>query len=240
MRQSKLHGFSFFERLLGRLSAEPCFATGPGTASESCRCSTNPIFHVKRRHANPPHPMLGLTCAPVAQLDRAAASEAVGQKFESSRAHHPPHIPFLPALFAQPSQDCRPFARPRGLGDSSDEGSRPSVKISSIVVENSRANLNARGSEGSYLPVSIALTDWRETSSRSARSAWDQLRSARSTRSRLFIAAPVMKAQGNPGDTDKGPEEREDVERRNMLDVRVHLQESPDGGGRQRAAYAPQ
>jgi hypothetical protein len=32
--------------------------------------------------------MLGLTHAPVAQLDRAAASEAVGQKFESSRAHH--------------------------------------------------------------------------------------------------------------------------------------------------------
>jgi hypothetical protein len=33
--------------------------------------------------------MLGLSNAPVAQLDRAAASEAVGQKFESSRAHHP-------------------------------------------------------------------------------------------------------------------------------------------------------
>ena len=32
--------------------------------------------------------MLGLKHAPVAQLDRAAASEAVGQKFESSRAHH--------------------------------------------------------------------------------------------------------------------------------------------------------
>ena len=32
--------------------------------------------------------MLGLRYAPVAQLDRAAASEAVGQKFESSRAHH--------------------------------------------------------------------------------------------------------------------------------------------------------
>jgi hypothetical protein len=32
--------------------------------------------------------MLGLRNAPVAQLDRAAASEAVGQKFESSRAHH--------------------------------------------------------------------------------------------------------------------------------------------------------
>ncbi len=36
--------------------------------------------------------MLGLTIAsPVAQLDRAAASEAVGQKFESSRAHHFSH-----------------------------------------------------------------------------------------------------------------------------------------------------
>ena len=32
--------------------------------------------------------VLGLSDAPVAQLDRAAASEAVGQKFESSRAHH--------------------------------------------------------------------------------------------------------------------------------------------------------
>jgi hypothetical protein len=32
--------------------------------------------------------VLRLRNAPVAQLDRAAASEAVGQKFESSRAHH--------------------------------------------------------------------------------------------------------------------------------------------------------
>ena len=38
-------------------------------------------------HYNTPS-MLGFICAPVAQLDRAAASEAVGQKFESSRAHH--------------------------------------------------------------------------------------------------------------------------------------------------------
>ena len=34
--------------------------------------------------------VLRLRYAPVAQLDRAAASEAVGQKFESSRAHHSP------------------------------------------------------------------------------------------------------------------------------------------------------
>lgn len=33
--------------------------------------------------------VLTLTHAPVAQLDRATASEAVGQTFESSRAHHP-------------------------------------------------------------------------------------------------------------------------------------------------------
>ena len=36
--------------------------------------------------------VLTLTHAPVAQLDRATASEAVGQTFESSRAHHPPNL----------------------------------------------------------------------------------------------------------------------------------------------------
>jgi hypothetical protein len=48
--------------------------------------------------------MLRLTYAPVAQLDRAAASEAVGQKFESSRAHH-----FLlsPAWPSQKQQEKR-------------------------------------------------------------------------------------------------------------------------------------
>ncbi len=38
--------------------------------------------------------VLGLIDAPVAQLDRAAASEAVGQKFESSRVHHLPYLNF--------------------------------------------------------------------------------------------------------------------------------------------------
>ena len=36
--------------------------------------------------------------APVAQLDRAAASEAVGQKFESSRAHHFPKNKLAPGI----------------------------------------------------------------------------------------------------------------------------------------------
>ena len=47
----------------------------------------------------------------------------------------------------------------------------------------------ASGSEGSYLPVSIALTLWRETSSRPARSCWLQLRSARSTFRRFSISS---------------------------------------------------
>ena len=46
-----------------------------------------------KRAADRPRSVLGLSHAPVAQLDRAAASEAVGQKFESSRAHHSPTFP---------------------------------------------------------------------------------------------------------------------------------------------------
>ena len=41
--------------------------------------------------------------------------------------------------------------------------------------------VKASGSEGSYRPVSIALTLCRDTPSRSARSCWLQPRSARST-----------------------------------------------------------
>ena len=51
----------------------------------------------------------------------------------------------------------------------------------------SRAALNANGRLGSYLPVSMALIVWRETSRRAARSAWVQSRSARSTLSRFLM-----------------------------------------------------
>src|SRR4051794_19588782 len=47
----------------------------------------------------------------------------------------------------------------------------------------------ASGSEGSYLPVSIALTLWRETSSRLARSCWLHARSVRSARRRLSMTS---------------------------------------------------
>ena len=46
------------------------------------------------------------------------------------------------------------------------------TKMSSIGRSNSSAMRKASGSEGSYLPVSIALTLCRETSRRLARSAW--------------------------------------------------------------------
>src|SRR4030081_1925576 len=50
-------------------------------------------------------------------------------------------------------------------------------KISSMRRLNVRASENARGRLGSYLPVSIAFTVWRDTPSRSASSACDQLSS---------------------------------------------------------------
>jgi cell division protease FtsH len=51
--------------------------------------------------------------------------------------------------------------------------------MSSMRRSNSRAMRNANGSDGSYFPRSRALIVWRETSRRSARSAWDQPRAAR-------------------------------------------------------------
>jgi len=62
-----------------------------------------------------------------------------------------------------------------------------SLKICSMGRPKSRASLKASGRLGSNLPVSTAFTDWRETSSRWASSACDQLRSARSTLRRFFI-----------------------------------------------------
>jgi hypothetical protein len=50
-----------------------------------------------------------------------------------------------------------------------------------------RAMVNASGKLGSYLPVSIAFTVWRETLSRVASSACDHSRSARKTRRRFFM-----------------------------------------------------
>lgn len=65
-----------------------------------------------------------------------------------------------------------------------------SSKISSTGFLKSRAILNASGSEGSYLPFSIALTEFLETPSSLARSACVQRLSARKTRMWFFISRP--------------------------------------------------
>ncbi len=72
-----------------------------------------------------------------------------------------------------------------------------SRKISSIVLAEDACDLEGQGRDGSYLPVSIALTLWRETSSFSASSCWDHPSSARNAFSRLFIfRCPVQSDTG--------------------------------------------
>jgi hypothetical protein len=61
-----------------------------------------------------------------------------------------------------------------------------SEKISSIDLVKSRASRKARGKLGSNFPVSIALTDWRDTPSFSARSAWLQFLWERRSRKQFF------------------------------------------------------
>ena len=63
----------------------------------------------------------------------------------------------------------------------------PNLRPAIVGVSNRRAILNASPSDGSCLPVSIALTAWRDTSSRPASSAWLQSRSARRTLRRFFM-----------------------------------------------------
>ncbi len=65
--------------------------------------------------------------------------------------------------------------------------------MSSIIVSNKRAILKAKVMLGSYFSVSTALTVCRDTPSRSASSACDHFRSARSTRSRFLICISLQK-----------------------------------------------
>ena len=67
----------------GEASVGLSFLFGIEFTATTLRCSP-----VTRRPVNPGRSCYPREDAPVAQLDRAAASEAVGQKFESSRAHH--------------------------------------------------------------------------------------------------------------------------------------------------------
>ena len=96
----------------------------------------------------------------------------------------------------------------------------------------------ASGRLGSYLPVSIALTLWRETSSRSARSPWLQSRSARSTLRRFFTrrhAARVSQLRAAEAEADE-PEDRRRRRRRHVRHELEILEEAPDRGDGEREA----
>ena len=82
---------------------------------------------------------------------------------------------------------------------------------------------------GSYLPVSMALTLWRETSRRAARSAWLQLRSARSTLRRFFNGPPV----GQIWPIGRAPAKIGKTYIREILGARRSSQKSPRRAGDQ-------
>ncbi len=71
------------------------------------------------------------------------------------------------------------------------------VNISSIGCPKSAAILNASERLGSYLPVSMALTVWRETPNFSANSACDKSCRARRTRSSFVTDTAVIRGRAN-------------------------------------------
>src|ERR1700709_1506025 len=109
--------------------------------------------------------------------------------------------------------------------------------MASVGSANKAAIRKASGRLGSYLPVSMALTLWRETSRRSARSAWLQSRSARRTFSRFFITATPSPAHApGParGQALADAEQHEDVGERDLRQAREVLQETPASADGQR------
>src|ERR1017187_5707444 len=114
--------------------------------------------------------------------------------------------------------------------------------MSSILIANNRASRNASGSDGSYFPVSIAFTDWRDTSSRSASSACDHPRSARNTRNRLFTGRPVLPEDQqfrSSRDEDENGRDRQNRHLRNRS-VPTHLNEAPNRGETHRDHRRPE
>src|SRR5947208_10057919 len=74
-----------------------------------------------------------------------------------------------------------------------------------MVRSKTFAMVNARGKLGSYRSVSMALMACRETSHRSARSAWLHRRAARSSRSRFFMGAAPSSVQAGAQVGDPKP-----------------------------------
>ena len=98
---------------------------------------------------------------------------------------HPPHLPIAPT---EPIEPTAPGPRhPSGFWNTS-----------STLRPKASAIRNASGSDGSNRPFSIALTELRDTLTRSASSAWLQPFSARSTRMRFFTPAPARPSRAFP------------------------------------------
>jgi hypothetical protein len=113
-----------------------------------------------------------------------------GRKSERTFRDQAPH-PHRSAFF-QKQRPIAPF-KPNGAPEAGSKIEEPQhhfssgTKMSSIATSNSRANLNAKGRLGSYLPVSIAFTVCRDTSTNLAKSDCDKSLVARSSRSLFFI-----------------------------------------------------
>src|SRR5690606_5121646 len=88
----------------------------------------------------------------------------------------------------------------------------PGTKMVSIEAPNSLAILKAKGRLGSYLPVSMAFTVCRDTSSRSARSACDQPCSPRNSRTWLFMVA-IAPGNQQLGDAIRAEQARQHPDR---------------------------
>src|SRR5690606_18489999 len=111
-------------------------------------------------------------------------------------------IVILPCVPPRTRGGIGPFAGPQCQAAGQGNGPHSRRKICSIGSPKTSEIRKASGSEGSYLPVSIALTLWRETPSCPARSCWLQSRSARRPLRRFFIPRPPP---GRAGSSTPGP-----------------------------------
>jgi hypothetical protein len=142
----------------------PIWKNGQGNR-ESCRMGPGPLPTETPDHVSlpiatadriPQHPLLESAppIAPVAQLDRAAASGAAGHRFESCRAYQSTRSScHLLALLgsswcegAQKHATCRGRPHPRGLpGDASSYQERPVASASGSANGGARGSTLARG-----------------------------------------------------------------------------------------------
>jgi hypothetical protein len=76
--------------------------------------------HQPHPQGRPAPPALSLKSAPVAQLDRANASGALGREFESLRAHHFP--PQFPNRITRPTASLGAFRRSSALKNTQPDG----------------------------------------------------------------------------------------------------------------------